>query len=57
MEWEGEGKGDGDHEKENGGKKGRRRGLKVEFEEKGQGCWERERLDKARWKEAGLYVV
>ena len=46
MEWE------TDVEEDKG-----KRVLTVEFEEKGQGCWEKDRLDKARWKEAGLYVV
>lgn len=43
----------GKGEKEDGDKK---RGLKVEFDERGAGCWERDRLDKAVWRECGLFL-
>ncbi|KAL7418125.1 hypothetical protein BDY24DRAFT_10405 [Mrakia frigida] len=62
MEWErereegstsGEAQEVGKEEKEDGDKK---RGLKVEFDERGAGCWERDRLDKAVWRECGLFL-
>lgn len=33
-----------------------KRGMMLEFEERGAGCWEHDRLGKARWKSAMLFV-
>lgn len=30
--------------------------MMLEFEERGAGCWEHDRLGKARWKSAMLFV-
>ena len=57
MEWEREMAGDGEEAVE--GKEGdrKKRGMKVEFDERGAGCWERDRLDKAAWRGCGLFLV
>jgi len=35
----------------------KKRGMKVEFDERGAGCWERDRLDKAAWRGCGLFLT
>jgi hypothetical protein len=53
MAVEGEAKDAGEKEKK---KKKQKRGLMLEFDERGAGCWERERLGVSVWKTGMLFL-